>query len=212
MKKGYIFFAIIVSLIFALLIMWYEEYPGKANFICNKNKYICTATYQNIFGHEFFRSIPLDTVINANLEERLRQKRNSGRYNTGTHDCYNYYFYLNFNNHGKVDTFPVYVSSDFEYYPADENFDDEYRYYKEAVSDFNIFLKEDKLTIYELRDYVSMFAKSDYWADLLFLVLMGGVLLFGLTIPVIIAGLDIIATYIPFLKPFEKLAKIVFKD
>ena len=37
MKKGYIFFAIIVSLIFAILIMWYEEYPGKANFICNKN-------------------------------------------------------------------------------------------------------------------------------------------------------------------------------
>lgn len=211
MKKGYIVFSVIATILFAGFLMWYNEYPGNANFYCSKAQNICKASYKNIFGYEFTQSVLLNTVINANLEEKLHRKTRRGK-STISYDCYNYYFNLNYNNNGKVDTFPVYVSSDFEYNPADESFDDEYRYYKEGVSDFNIFLKEDKLTNYELRDYVSRFAKSDYWADLIYIILMGSIFLFVLIIPVILIALDSIATYVPFLKPFEKFAKKVFKD
>ena len=212
-KKGYIIFSVIASIVLAWLYLWYVEYPGKGNFYCNKNQNICKISHKNVFNHEFSQNIPLNLIFNAHLYEMFaRKKKVRGRYWSRSYDGYNYYFYLNYNNNGKVDTFPVYVSSDFEYNPADESFDDEYRYYKEGVSDFNIFLKEDKLTIYELRDYVSRFAKSDYWADLIYIILMGSIFLFVLIIPVILIALDSIATYVPFLKPFEKFAKKVFKD
>lgn len=212
-KKGYIIFSVIASIVLAWLYLWYVEYPGKGNFYCNKNQNICKISHKNVFNHEFSQNIPLNLIFNAHLYEMFaRKKKVRGRYWSRSYDGYNYYFYLNYNNNGKVDTFPVYVSSDFEYNPADETFDDEYRYYKEGVSDFNIFLKEDKLTIYELRDYVSRFAKSDYWADLIYIILMGSIFLFVLIIPVILIALDSIATYVPFLKPFEKFAKKVFKD
>ena len=119
---------------------------------------------------------------------------------------------MNYNNNGKYDVFPVYKSTDYDYAPADESIEREIAYYNEGVRDFNIFLKEDKLTIYELRDYVSRFAKSDYWTDLIYIILMGSIFLFVLIIPVILIALDSIATYVPFLKPFEKFAKKVFKD
>ena len=212
-KKGYIIFSVIASIVLAWLYLWYVEYPGKGNFYCNKNQNICKISHKNVFNHEFSQNIPLNLIFNAHLYEMFaRKKKVRGRYWSRSYDGYNYYFYLNYNNNGKVDTFPVYVSSDFEYNPADESYDDEYRYYKEGVADFNIFLKEDKLTIYELRDYVSRFAKSDYWADLIYIILMGSIFLFVLIIPVILIALDSIATYVPFLKPFEKFAKKVFKD
>ena len=212
MKKGYIVFSVIATILFAGFLMWYNEYPGNANFYCSKAQNICKATYKNIFGYEFTQSVLLNTVHSAALEERLRRKKNYGRYSTGYHDCYNYYFYLNYNNNGKYDVFPVYKSTDYDYAPADESIEREIAYYNEGVRDFNIFLKEDKLTIYELRDYVSRFAKSDYWTDLIYIILMGSIFLFVLIIPVILIALDSIATYVPFLKPFEKFSKKVFKD
>lgn len=202
MKKGYIVFSVIATILFAGFLMWYNEYPGNANFYCSKAQNICKASYKNIFGYEFTQSVLLNTVINANLEEKLHRKTRRGK-STISYDCYNYYFNLNYSNNGKVDTFPVYVSSDFEYNPADESFDDEYRYYKEGVADFNIFLKEDKLTIYEFSEYVNKYKQSDYWRDLLLWGTLACCLLFGIVIPILCILLN---------SRFIKFEKLVFNE
>lgn len=202
MKKGYIVFSVIATILFAGFLMWYNEYPGNANFYCSKAQNICKASYKNIFGYEFTQSVLLNTVINANLEEKLHRKTRRGK-STISYDCYNYYFNLNYNNNGKVDTFPVYVSSDFEYNPADESYDDEYRYYKEGVADFNIFLKEDKLTIYEFPEYVNKYKQSDYWRDLLLWGTLACCLLFGIVIPILCILLN---------SRFIKFEKLVFNE
>lgn len=202
-KKGYIIFSVIASIVLAWLYLWYVEYPGKGNFYCNKNQNICKISHKNVFNHEFSQNIPLNLIFNAHLYEKFSRKEQVRRYSSRRYDGYNYYFYLDYNNNGKVDTFPVYVSSDFEYNPADESYDDEYRYYKEGVADFNIFLKEDKLTIYEFPEYVNKYKQSDYWRDLLLWGTLACCLLFGIVIPILCILLN---------SRFIKFEKLVFNE
>lgn len=214
MKKGYIIFSVIVSLVVILYVVWTLTYPGTSHFICDKDRNICEKTYENIFKYTFNESIDIDinNIISADVEEKMTKKRAPGTIYIEDEN-YDYYLNLYYNSNGKSDTYMILRSRSYSPSPAGK-YDQEIIYFKKIAAELNQFFKDEKQKVYEVYDFGNGTNTFDYWYNLLMFSIFFPFVVFALVIPILLFIFNIIFYFIPIF-PTEFLDSInnfVYKD
>jgi len=144
------------------------DYPRDVTFSCSKRKNICTyssSTY--LFKRKSVETIEFDKIIKSYVKKNIsiRNEDISSKSYLASPTTYYYYdWIIYYKNNGKIDTFAVFRTSEYESAPAYELLDEEYRYYLDTTKVFNSFLEDNsKYSIY-IPEYSDNSAKErDFW-------------------------------------------------
>lgn len=182
-------------------ILWVYDYPGTTTFACYKHKNICIQSSANIFHYKFEKTIEFNKILNTEIEEEAGTKR-VGRY--GTRRQYYYYNWVAYyNNNGTVEKFQIFRTSDYDFTPANKEYDSQYRYFEDVKNMFNdSFLKDETKSRFYAPIYESSDVRTSFWEIILMTTYILGYSLFAIILIIVIC--DPIAGIKRMLKSFKR--------
>lgn len=153
----------IFLLIFCILFCLFD-YPRNVTFSCSKQENLCTYSSSSLFKHKMTETIEFDKITKSQIVQNVAEKCNDiSRYSSPT-QYYYYNWVVYYKNKGKVDELIVFRTSDYEYGPAYESLDKEYRYYVDLTKMFNAFLEDKSKSRIYIPEYPNNIAKEqDFW-------------------------------------------------